>query len=291
MRHSLRVVVVVVAAVVAACATPPQVVRPSDILERLADSGVDLAIYSEGLKTTDGGRIPLKDLFEPLVAIEPTVPIAVIGAMPSVGVVYQSDGGAELVRGIGDGGYVRDDGGMVATTMVVPVPGASDGGVADTGDKCRDVAGFGLTVPAVSVRHRVWTDGPIDTEIRGPVSGGIGVGYYAPVVCGKNRLWSLGFNFGAFSQGFATTNLKFQFGILGGFQIGVTRLFRFGIGLGYDLYRWETISRPIEGEPEKSTNVDIKNGLFAFQNVGAPSLTYMFTLEVSDGALKSAEGK
>lgn len=149
-------------------------------------------------------------------------------------------------------------------------------------------SGFGIRLPVVAVRFRNYTsqassdDSAFDAagsgvpasdtvDIRGPVASGVGAGYHFSWACWPDY-GSIGPNLFVFSQGFNPSTGEFQFGTGVGFQINVKSLFSFGIDVGYDLIRFESIN-----------GKSISNGLFSFKNLGGPSLSYMFTLEVGLG--------
>lgn len=125
-----------------------------------------------------------------------------------------------------------------------------------------ECSGFALTVPFVRLRYPVKDQ----SQVSGPVAAGLGGGYYWARKC--RRDWSWGLDAFGYSEGIDVTNDRVQFGVAAGVGLVVYEQFRLGFDLGYDLYRQE---------PDASGAI-VRNGLFAYKELGRPSLGYLFTL-------------
>ncbi|HEX8440886.1 hypothetical protein [Archangium sp.] len=138
-----------------------------------------------------------------------------------------------------------------------------------------DCSGFGLTLPFLRIRR----PGNGTVDVSGPVSAGVGGGYYHAFTCDERS--TLGMNMFAYSEGLDLTKGTAQFGV--GVSVGATafKVFRFGVGLGYDLFRLSS-----DGDGNKTYN-----GLLVGRSLGAPSISYMITLDVHLSGSDKAEGK
>jgi hypothetical protein len=92
--------------------------------------------------------------------------------------------------------------------------------------------GFGLILPLVSARYL--HGGRYD--MKGPVEAGIGGGYYWDVTCSEKA--TFGFQAFLFSEGVDPSN-KFHMAAGFGASLSAYEYFHFGLGIGYDLFRYE----------------------------------------------------
>jgi hypothetical protein len=133
-----------------------------------------------------------------------------------------------------------------------------------------DCGGFGFALPLVSLRRS-----GDEYEVTGPVSAGVGAGYYYAFAC--QRHWTWGPELFAFSEGLDPSK-TLHVGVAGGLAITAFAHFNFGLALGYDLFR----HRNLEDGTIRST------GLLTGRAVDKGDFTWLITFGIRSASQKTS---
>jgi hypothetical protein len=134
-----------------------------------------------------------------------------------------------------------------------------------------ECGGFGLTLPLFSVRR---SGG--DYEVNGPVAAGIGGGYYYAMRC--RETWTWGPEVFAFSEGLDPSK-TFQVGVAAGLSVTAFKYFNFGLAVGYDVFRRQTL----DDGSKRST------GLLTGKDLNKENLTWLITFGVQNVSEKKTD--
>lgn len=138
--------------------------------------------------------------------------------------------------------------------------------------------GFGFTVPLFSLRRGLAEDrdGGGEARVRGPIESGVGAGYYWALDCHPE--WTWGIQGYGFTEGLDPSG-KFQVGLGAGVGLTAFKYFRFGLGVGYDLFR--------QSQAEDGTL--LRNGLLIGKYAGRQSLTWHITFGLQSVESQTSE--
>jgi hypothetical protein len=133
-----------------------------------------------------------------------------------------------------------------------------------------ECGGFGFTLPLVSIRRS-----GDEYEVTGPVSAGIGAGYYYALSC--RRHWTWGAEAFAFSAGLDPSK-TLHVGVASGLAITAFTHFNFGLAVGYDLFR----HRQLEDGTFRSS------GLLTGRSVDKGDFTWLLTFGLRSASQKTS---
>lgn len=130
--------------------------------------------------------------------------------------------------------------------------------------------GFGLMTPVFTFRR------PGNGTVNVKALSALGGGYYwaAPKEWnGCQKDWTWGFEVFGYTEGIDLTKQEMHLGVGAGVGISATKYFKFGLGLGYDIYR----------QSADDTGAINRNGLLAAKLLGTQSISYLVTFTITSG--------